>query len=32
HYANIVNPAFTSMGVGVVVSNGTVWIAYVFAG
>ena len=33
HYANIVNPSFAAMGVGVVVSaDGTVWISSVFGG
>ncbi len=33
HYANIVNEAFTSIGIGVVLdSNGTIWVAMVFGG
>lgn len=32
HYANIVNPKYTHMGIGVAVDrNGTVWVAEVFA-
>lgn len=33
HYANIVNPAFTRLGVGVLVdADGTIWVAMVFGG
>jgi hypothetical protein len=30
HYANLVDPAFTHIGVGVVERNGTLWTAHVF--
>ena len=32
HRANMVNGAFTHVGVGVVVANGTLWTAHLFAG
>ena len=32
HYDNMVNPAFTEMGVGVTVRNGTVYLVQVFVG
>lgn len=32
HYANIVDPRFTHLGVGAVISGGTIWVTQVFGG
>ena len=30
HYANIVKPGYTRVGVGAVVANGTIWVTFDF--